>query len=148
MLGCYWNIIYQYSTIFVITNFLPHDSLIRRQAALPPSVENPSYDRRPFAVLSPLQHNVLEHNIPELKAIHSGAHPTAMFYITTIIIMYLFGLIVILVHYMNSSYGKWTWTLSDVWDELQPSFCKQRYVFTVPQWFFSIYLQIVRIEFV
>ena len=47
------------------------------------------------------------------------------------IIMYLFGLVVILVHYMNSSYGKWTWTLSDVWDELQPSFCKQRCVFKV-----------------
>ena len=81
----------------------------------------------PFGELSPLRHDVWDHNIPELKAIHSGAHPTAMFYVTTIIIMYLIGLILIFVHYMNSSYGKWTWTLSDAWDELKPSFFNQRY---------------------
>ena len=63
----------------------------------------------------------------ELQAIHSGAQPTAMFYVTTILIMYLFGLLTIFIHYMNSSYGKWTWTLSDVWDELTPAIFNQRY---------------------
>ena len=68
-------------------------------------------------------------NDAELKLIHDGAHPTAMFYITTILVMYLLGLILIFVHYMNSSYGKWNWTLSDAWDELTPSFFNQRYVY-------------------
>lgn len=68
-------------------------------------------------------------NDAELKLIHDGAHPTAMFYITTILVMYLIGLILIFVHYMNSSYGKWNWTLSDAWDELTPSFFNQRYVY-------------------
>ena len=63
----------------------------------------------------------------QLNDIHKAAHPTAMFYITTILSMYLFGLLLIFVHYMNSSYGKWTWTLSDVWDELTPAFFNQRY---------------------
>ena len=42
--------------------------------------------------------------------------------------MYLFGLILIFIHYMNSSYGKWMWTLSDAWEELTPAFFNQRYV--------------------
>ena len=52
-----------------------------------------------------------------------------MFYITTILVMYLLGLILIFVHYMNSSYGKWNWTLSDAWDELTPAFFNQRYFY-------------------
>ena len=65
-------------------------------------------------------------NEAELKVVHDGAHPTAMFYITSILIMYLFGLLLIFVHYMNSSYGKWNWTPSDAWDELTPAFFNQR----------------------
>merc|ERR1711899_120996 len=48
-----------------------------------------------------------------------------MFYISIILSMYLFGLILIFVHYMNSSYGKWMWTLSDAWEELTPAFFNQ-----------------------
>ena len=67
-------------------------------------------------------------SLAELNATHESAPHTAWFYITTILIMYLFGLILIFVHYMNSSYGKWMWTLSDAWDELTPAFFNQRYV--------------------
>ena len=66
-------------------------------------------------------------SLAELNATHESAPHTAWFYITTILIMYLFGLILIFVHYMNSSYGKWMWTLSDAWDELTPAFFNQRY---------------------
>ena len=60
-------------------------------------------------------------NMQELKAIHSEGQATAVFYVATILCMYFLGLLVIFVHYMNSSYGKWTWTCSDVWDELRPN---------------------------
>ena len=80
-----------------------------------------------FEGASPLRMHVTGKNDAELQAIHSGAQPTAMFYVTTILIMYLFGLLTIFIHYMNSSYGKWTWTLSDVWDELTPAIFNQRY---------------------
>ena len=74
---------------------------------------------------SPLRLHVASDS-PELSAIHEAAQPRAMFYITIILTMYLFGLILIFIHYMNSSYGKWAWTLSDAWDELTPAFFNQR----------------------
>ena len=76
--------------------------------------------------LSQLQHYVGPDNVPELRAVHRDAYPTAIFYLATILGLYLLGLLTILIHYMNSSYGKWAWTLSDVWDEI-------RY-FTQPFW--------------
>merc|ERR1712004_258660 len=72
--------------------------------------------------LSQLQHYVGPDNVPELRAVHRDAYPTAIFYLATILGLYLLGLLTILIHYMNSSYGKWAWTLSDVWDEIRPSF--------------------------
>ena len=69
--------------------------------------------------LNQLHHYVGPENVPELKALHRDAYSTAMFYLTTILSLYLCGLLVILIHYMNSSYGKWAWTLNDVWDELR-----------------------------
>lgn len=56
-----------------------------------------------------------------VQVIHSEAQPSAVFYVATILLLYVIGLIVILVHYMNASYGTWNWSLSDVWDELRPS---------------------------
>ena len=69
--------------------------------------------------MSQLHHYVGPDNISELQAIHKDAYPTAIFYLSTILGLYVLGLFVILVHYMNSSYGKWAWTLNDVWDELR-----------------------------
>jgi hypothetical protein len=69
-----------------------------------------------------LHHYVNPENIPELDSIHSEARPTAVAYVSTILLLYLFGLCAILVHYMNSSYGSWTWTLDDLWQELKPVF--------------------------
>ena len=69
--------------------------------------------------LSQLQHYVGPDNVPELRAVHRDAYPTAIFYLATILGLYLLGLLAILIHYMNSSYGKWAWTLSDVWDEIR-----------------------------
>ena len=47
------------------------------------------------------------------------ARPSAIFYVVTILGLYVLGLLFILVHYMNSSYGQWAWTLTDVWDEMR-----------------------------
>ena len=69
--------------------------------------------------MSQLHHYVSPENKSELRALHKEAYPTAIFYLSTILGLYVLGLVVILIHYMNSSYGKWTWTLNDVWDELR-----------------------------
>ena len=69
--------------------------------------------------LSQLHHYVGPDNVPELQAVHRDAYPTAIFYLSTILGLYFCGLLVILIHYMNSSYGKWAWTIHDVWDELR-----------------------------
>ena len=87
--------------------------------------------------MSQLHHYVGPDNISELQAIHKDAYPTAIFYLSTILGLYVLGLFVILVHYMNSSYGKWAWTLNDVWDEL-------RYV-SLPGLDFSIDNLIIRV---
>ena len=82
-----------------------------------------------FEGTSPLRFRVdTKQSEAELNDIHKNANHTAMFYISIILSMYLFGLILIFVHYMNSSYGKWMWTLSDAWEELTPAFFNQRYV--------------------
>ena len=69
--------------------------------------------------LSPLHLHVGPDNGPELQAVHKEAYPTAIFYVTTILALYACGLLIILIHYMNSSYGKWAWSFNDVWDELR-----------------------------
>ena len=69
--------------------------------------------------LSPLHLHVGPDNGPELQAVHKEAYPTAIFYVTTILALYACGLLIILIHYMNSYYGKWAWSLNDVWDELK-----------------------------
>ena len=82
----------------------------------------PSFNRKSHLTelgMSQLHHYVGPDNISELQAIHKDAYPTAIFYLSTILGLYVLGLFVILVHYMNSSYGKWAWTLNDVWDELR-----------------------------
>ncbi len=56
----------------------------------------------------------------ELEAIHASAPTTAVVYVTIVLIIYLFGLMVILVHHMNSAYGPWAWSLTDARDELKP----------------------------
>ena len=82
-----------------------------------------------FEGTSPLRLHVdTKQSEAELNEIHKNANHTAMFYISIILSMYLFGLILIFIHYMNSSYGKWMWTLSDAWEELTPAFFNQRYV--------------------
>ncbi len=55
-----------------------------------------------------------------LQAIHGDAPPSAVFYVSAILALYLMGLLVILAHYMNSSYGAWNWSLIDVWREVSP----------------------------
>ncbi|TRY72437.1 hypothetical protein TCAL_08147 [Tigriopus californicus] len=64
-----------------------------------------------------LHHFVGAKNIQELNTIHKDAKPTALYYVSTIFFLYFMGLMVILVHYMNSSYGDWSWTLGDLWEE-------------------------------
>lgn len=76
-----------------------------------------------------LHQYVAPHNIQELHEIHANARPTAVAYVSTIFLLYLIGLGVIVVHYMNSSYGSWTWNLDDLWEELRPAFTKPK-----PKW--------------
>ena len=76
-----------------------------------------------------LHQYVAPHNIQELHEIHANARPTAVAYVSTIFLLYLVGLGLILVHYMNSSYGSWTWNLDDLWEELRPAFTKPK-----PKW--------------
>lgn len=70
-----------------------------------------------------LQQKVSPRNLDELRQVHSDASPTAYVYVTTIASLYMVGLVIIIVHYMNSSYGKWRWTLTDVWEEFRPFKC-------------------------
>ena len=69
--------------------------------------------------LSQLRYYISPENDHELQIIHREAPRTALIYLSTIICLYLAGLLLILIHYMNSSYGKWTWTIHDVWDEIR-----------------------------
>jgi len=87
----------------------------------PPSPDRPAQfeNRDGFGYL---HHVIGPQNVEELKVIHRQAGPTATFYITTIICLYLLGLAVILVHYMNNYYGAWNWTFADVWIEVKPMF--------------------------
>ena len=91
---------------------LPHQNT-------PSSFNRKSNQYLPELGMSQLHHYVSPENKSELRAIHKEAYPTAIFYLSTILGLYVLGLVVILIHYMNSSYGKWTWTLNDVWDELR-----------------------------
>ncbi|XP_040569394.1 uncharacterized protein [Lepeophtheirus salmonis] len=67
-----------------------------------------------------LHHVVGPQNLNELKYVHEQAENTAIIYISTIIILYIFGLTVILFHHMNQIHGVWAWNCLDVWDELRP----------------------------
>jgi len=58
--------------------------------------------------------------VSELEAIHASAPKTAVIYVTSVLIIYVVGLLVILIHHMNSAYGPWAWSLSDAMDELRP----------------------------
>lgn len=64
-----------------------------------------------------LHHFVGAKNIQELNTIHKDAKPTAVYYVSSIFFLYFMGLMVILIHYMNSAYGAWSWNLGDLWDE-------------------------------
>jgi len=72
-----------------------------------------------------LHHYIGPHHVKanaELRALHGQAAPSATFYVVSILSFYLFGLALILVHYMNSYYGAWNWSLSDAWLEVKPAF--------------------------
>lgn len=56
----------------------------------------------------------------ELEAIHASAPATAVIYVISVLVIYLVGLCLILIHHMNSAYGRWAWSLSDARDELKP----------------------------
>jgi succinate dehydrogenase hydrophobic anchor subunit len=43
-----------------------------------------------------------------------------MHYVSSILALYVLGLLVIVVHHMNSSYGAWAWGLTDLWAEFKP----------------------------
>ena len=122
-----------FSTMASAESVLASDSLTTtRRTTLPPAVSMTSTsDILLPAIVNPphlnvfddfglshLHHYVRSDNV-ELKAVHQEAYPTAIFYVTTILAIYVCGLLVILIHYMNSSYGRWAWTLNDVWDELR-----------------------------
>lgn len=80
-----------------------------------------------------LHHFVGPRNVEELDAIHGSAKHTATFYISTILTLYVIGLVLILIHYMNSYYGSWNWSIFDVWTELKPSFfCLKSSTTTTP----------------
>ena len=56
-------------------------------------------------------------NADELARIHMAARHTAVNYVSTIFALYFLGLAVIVVHYMNGSFGAWSWTCSDLVEE-------------------------------
>lgn len=89
----------------------------------PHRVSKPSNQFYTELGMSQLHHYVTRNNMHEFRALHREAEPSAIFYISTIVCLYVIGLVLILVHYMNSSYGQWAWSLSDVWDELRPTRC-------------------------
>ena len=58
--------------------------------------------------------------VVELEAIHANAPTTAVVYVSSVIFLYLLGLIFIFMHHMNTAYGPWIWTFADAYDELRP----------------------------
>ena len=58
----------------------------------------------------------------DLKAVHDHALKKAAFYVSVILALYLAGLALVLVHYMNGAFGRWNWTLQDAWEEIKPEF--------------------------
>ncbi len=56
----------------------------------------------------------------ELEAIHASAPATAAVYVSSVLVIYVLGLIIIFMHHMNTAYGPWIWTLADACDELRP----------------------------
>lgn len=56
-------------------------------------------------------------NADELARIHMAARHTAVNYVSTIFALYFLGLAVIVVHYMNGSFGAWSWTCTDLVEE-------------------------------
>ena len=69
-----------------------------------------------------LEFHILSEWVILSRALHGQAAPSATFYVVSILSFYLFGLAMILVHYMNSYYGAWNWSLSDAWLEVKPAF--------------------------
>lgn len=62
------------------------------------------------------------HNMAELREIHTAAAHTAVYYVVTIVMVYLLGLAAIAIHHMNSSYGGFfAWTMSDLWEDICPA---------------------------
>jgi hypothetical protein len=47
--------------------------------------------------------------ILELEAIHASAPATAVIYVSSVLAIYLLGLIIIFMHHMNTAYGPWIW---------------------------------------
>ncbi len=68
-----------------------------------------------------IHHLVSPENRPELAKIHGDAPVTGAIFVSTIVLLYLVGLGLIAVHYMNASYGRWSWTLDDLWEEIRPT---------------------------
>ena len=59
-------------------------------------------------------------SLTELEAIHASAPATAAVYVSSVLAIYVLGLIIIFMHHMNTAYGPWIWTLADACDELRP----------------------------
>ena len=72
-----------------------------------------------------LHHYIGPFNERELQQVHDDARTIAIVYISAVALVYLACLGGIFVHYMNSSYGTWTWTLDDVWTEVKPTCCEK-----------------------
>jgi hypothetical protein len=91
----------------------------RPQGLLGPELNRKGYEGYDLAGLNHMHLYVGPENVHELRAVHRDSYPSAIFYVSTILGLYVCGLILILIHYMNSSYGRWAWSFSDIWDELR-----------------------------
>ena len=109
------------TTIATKSTTIPSANIIKETVAKYSGIKRPQLNAHNYHhhYLSPLHLHVGPDNGPELQAVHKEAYPTAIFYVTTILALYACGLLIILIHYMNSYYGKWAWSLNDVWDELK-----------------------------
>ena len=78
-----------------------------------------------MALLNPM---VVPADPNEVREIQADAFRKAAFYVGVILGLYLVGLVLVLVHYMNGAFGRWNWTLADVWEEITPDFGEDAFV--------------------
>ena len=96
-------------------------------SSIPRHMNRTSNPNPMMALLNPM---VVPADPNEVREIQADAFRKAAFYVGVILGLYLVGLVLVLVHYMNGAFGRWNWTLADVWEEITPDFGEDDLILT------------------